>query len=118
MLGLNLLDYGALTFFITAWLSYHVAVEFTPARHGGLNVRMNKYRRAWMEQMLARENRMVDANIMGSGDVRVDGQVESVDASIAGSGDVAVASVRSGVSQSVMGSGGVTVAGQRVARRR
>jgi uncharacterized membrane protein len=66
VLGFGLLDYGALAFFIVAWLSYHVAVEFSPARHGGLNVRMNEHRRAWMDQMLARDNRMVDANIMGS----------------------------------------------------
>jgi uncharacterized membrane protein len=66
VLGFSLLDYGALAFFITAWLSYHVAVEFTPARHRGLNVRMNKYRRVWMEQMLTRENRMIDASLMAS----------------------------------------------------
>ena len=66
MLGFGVLDYGALAFFALAWLSYHVAVEVTPARHGGLNVRMNKYRSLWMEQMLAREKRIVDANIMGS----------------------------------------------------
>lgn len=66
MLGFGWLDLGALAFFTTAWLSYHLAVEFSPARHGGLNVRMNEYRRAWMEQMLLRDNRMVDANIMGS----------------------------------------------------
>ena len=66
MLGFSVLDLGALAFFVVAWLSYHIAVEVTPARHGGLNVRMNAHRRAWMEQMLARENRMVDANIMSS----------------------------------------------------
>ena len=66
MLGFGWLDLGALAFFTTAWLSYHLAVEFSPARHGGLNVRMNEHRRAWMEQMLLRDNRMVDANIMGS----------------------------------------------------
>jgi uncharacterized membrane protein len=66
VLGFGWLDLGALAFFITAWLSYHFAVEFSPARHAGLNVRMNEYRRVWMEQMLARDNRMVDANIMGS----------------------------------------------------
>ena len=66
MLGFGVLDFGALAFFVVAWLAYHVAVEFTPARHSGLNVRMNRYRRAWMEQMLARDNRIVDANIMGS----------------------------------------------------
>jgi uncharacterized membrane protein len=66
VLGFGVLDYGALAFFVVAWLSYHVAVEFTPARHGGLNVRMNRYRRVWMEQMLTRDNRIIDANIMAS----------------------------------------------------
>ena len=66
MLGFSLLDVGALAFFVVAWLSYHIAVEVTPVRHGGLNVRMNAQRRAWMEQMLTRENRIIDANIMAS----------------------------------------------------
>ena len=66
MLGFSLLDVCALAFFVVAWLSYHVAVEVTPARHRGLNVRMNEHRRVWMEQMLVRENRIVDANIMSS----------------------------------------------------
>ena len=66
MLGFSLLDFCALAFFVVAWLSYHVAVELTPARHRGLNVRMNEHRRVWMEQMLMRDNRIVDANIMSS----------------------------------------------------
>jgi uncharacterized membrane protein len=66
VLGFSLLDFCALAFFVVAWLSYHVAVEVTPARHRGLNVRMNEHRHAWMEQMLTRENRIVDANIMSS----------------------------------------------------
>ena len=66
VLGFSLLDVGALAFFVVAWLSYHIAVEVTPVRHGGLNVRMNEHRRAWMEQMLTRENRIIDANIMAS----------------------------------------------------
>jgi uncharacterized membrane protein len=66
VLGFSLLDVGALAFFVVAWLSYHIAVEVTPARHRGLNVRMNAHRRAWMEQMLVRDNRIVDANIMSS----------------------------------------------------
>jgi uncharacterized membrane protein len=66
VLGFSLLDVCALAFFVVAWLSYHIAVEVTPARHRGLNVRMDEHRRQWMEQMLVRENRIVDANIMSS----------------------------------------------------
>jgi len=66
VLGFSGLDLVALAFFVVAWLSYHIAVEVTPARHRGLNVRMDEHRRLWMEQMLMRENRIVDANIMSS----------------------------------------------------
>jgi len=66
LLGFGLLDWGALAFFVVAWISYHIAVEVTPARRHGLNVRMDEHRRIWMEQMMLRENRIVDANIMSS----------------------------------------------------
>ena len=66
MLGFSLIDLGALAFFVAAWLSYHIAVELTPARHRGLNVLMDEHRRSWMEQMMLRENRIIDANIMSS----------------------------------------------------
>src|SRR5918998_770691 len=66
VLGFSGLDLVALAFFVVAWLSYHIAVEVTPARHRGLNVRMDEHRHLWMEQMLMRENRIVDANIMSS----------------------------------------------------
>jgi uncharacterized membrane protein len=61
-----LVDYAALAFFLLAWLGYHVGIEFSVAHRRSLNVRMNAFRRLWMEQMLMRDNRIVDANIMGS----------------------------------------------------
>jgi uncharacterized membrane protein len=64
--GFSWLDSAALAFFVLSWVGYHIAIEVSGARRRSLNVRMNEYRRAWMEQMLTRENRIVDANIMGS----------------------------------------------------
>ena len=66
MPGFSWLDSFALAFFLLSWLAYHVAIEVSGARRRSLNVQMNAYRQSWMEQMLDRENRIVDANIMGS----------------------------------------------------
>ena len=66
MFGFSWLDYGALAFFVVAWLGYHIGIEFSGAHRRSLNVRMNEHRRAWMERMLERDNRIVDANIMSS----------------------------------------------------
>jgi uncharacterized membrane protein len=64
--GFSWLDSAALLFFVVSWLGYHIAIEMTGARRRSLNVRMNEHRRGWMEQMLKRENRIVDANLMAS----------------------------------------------------
>ena len=66
MAGFSLLDLGALTFFIVAWLGYNLAVERHPAGRTGLNVLMNAQRRAWLEQTVVRENRIVDTTINAS----------------------------------------------------
>lgn len=66
MLGFTNLDYAALAFFLVAWLGYHAALELTPAGKKSLNRVMNQYRYQWMEQMVVRENRMVDTTIMAS----------------------------------------------------
>ena len=66
MLGFSWLDYGALAFFWAAWFGYHIGMEMTGAQRRSLNARMNEHRRGWMEQMLERDNRIVDANIMAS----------------------------------------------------
>ncbi|GEO14245.1 DUF599 domain-containing protein [Microvirga aerophila] len=66
MLGFTFLDYAAVAFFLAAWLGYHAAVELTPAGQKSLNKVMNQYRYRWMEQMVVRENRIVDTTIMAS----------------------------------------------------
>jgi len=60
------LDYVALALFIIAWFGYHAAVELSPAGQKSLNKLMNQYRYRWMEQMVVRENRIVDTTIMAS----------------------------------------------------
>jgi len=41
-------------------------VELTPAGRRGLNLIMNGYRHRWMEQMVVRDNRIVDTTILAS----------------------------------------------------
>jgi uncharacterized membrane protein len=61
--GLSVLDGAALAFFAAAWFAYHVVVEKTPAGRRSLNMVMDAHRRVWMQNMLARDNRIMDANI-------------------------------------------------------
>lgn len=64
--GFSDLDLFALAFFVVAWAGYHLAVErLGPARRS-LNTRMAAHRRAWMRELLVRENRIVDSTIMAS----------------------------------------------------
>ncbi len=60
------LDGVALAFFIAAWSAYHALLE--SRRFGGksLNALMHRYRRAWMDQMLHRDVRIIDTQIMAS----------------------------------------------------
>jgi uncharacterized membrane protein len=66
VLGFTIIDYAALAFFLASWLGYHAALELTPAGQRSLNKVMNQYRYSWMEQMVVRENRIVDTTIMAS----------------------------------------------------
>jgi uncharacterized membrane protein len=66
VLGFTIVDYMALVFFLVAWFGYHIALELTPAGQKSLNKMMNHYRYRWMEQMVVRENRIVDTTIMAS----------------------------------------------------
>jgi uncharacterized membrane protein len=62
----TVLDLIALAGFIIAWGGYSILVEWTPHGRLGLNSRMNGYREMWMRRMLARDNRMVDMQIMAA----------------------------------------------------
>jgi len=60
----TILDLVALVGFVGAWGGYSILVDWTPHGRLGLNSRMNGYREMWMRRMLARDNRMVDMQIM------------------------------------------------------
>ncbi len=62
----SILDAVALGFFIVAWAGYAYMTEHSRISRGGLNALMNGYRVTWMRRMLAREQRMVDMQIMAA----------------------------------------------------
>src|SRR5581483_224937 len=66
MMLFSTLDLIALACFCGSWTAYAVLVEFTRHGHESLNARMNHYREIWMRRMLAREQRMVDMQIMAA----------------------------------------------------
>src|SRR4029078_9950385 len=53
----------ALIYFVIAWIGYSILVEHTAHGQQSLNAMMNIYRDRWMEELLAREMRMVDAQV-------------------------------------------------------
>ena len=59
-------DLFALAFFVVAWIGYAVLLEWTAYGRSGLNARMHRQRDRWMREMLGRDMRMVDAQIMAS----------------------------------------------------
>jgi uncharacterized membrane protein len=63
---LTILDIGALAFFLAAWGGYAFLIDWSARGRSCLNARMNGYRESWMRRMLARENRMVDMQIMAA----------------------------------------------------
>jgi uncharacterized membrane protein len=62
----SLLDLLALAFFALGWAGYQLAAERPAGRVRSLNVLMNEQRLRWMEQMVRRENRILDGNINAS----------------------------------------------------
>src|SRR5476651_337586 len=60
------IDLVALAWFIGAWAIYSATLSLTERRRQGLNSEMNRYRDVWMFQMLGRDMRMVDAQIVAA----------------------------------------------------
>ena len=60
------LDLVALTWFLGTWAAYASALAWTEQKRRGLNSEMNRFRDVWMTQMLNREMRMVDAQIVAA----------------------------------------------------
>src|SRR5689334_8379115 len=61
-----LVDIIAVAFFTLEWTVYAVTLEHSAYGKNSLSARMNVFREVWMRQMLDREARMVDMQIMGS----------------------------------------------------
>lgn len=61
---MTVLDRVALSWFLLAWLGYGLAIHAIPWG-GSITTRMNDVRRAWMRTMLARDNRITDASLIG-----------------------------------------------------
>jgi uncharacterized membrane protein len=59
-------DLIALVWFFAAWIGYSIVVEMTPRGRTGLNGLMHRYRGLWMERMLARDMRMMDAQVIAA----------------------------------------------------
>ncbi len=66
MIGLTFLDALALFYFLAAWLGYHFYLEHSRGMGQSLHAIMDGKRRDWMIAMLARDNRILDAQIMAS----------------------------------------------------
>jgi len=59
-------DLVGLCFFLFAWITYTATLAWFEQRKRGLNREMGAYRELWMKQMLARDMRMVDAQIVAA----------------------------------------------------
>lgn len=63
MTSLTFPDLAAIVWFLGAWIAYSLVIEKSATGRSGLNALMNGYRDEWMERMLARDMRMVDAQV-------------------------------------------------------
>jgi uncharacterized membrane protein len=66
MLEFSALDLIASIWFAAAWAAYALALDRTLYGQRGLNMRMNRYREQWMQQMMRRDMRMLDGQVSAS----------------------------------------------------
>lgn len=66
MAGIPAIDFVSLVWFAALWGGYTWYADRLARRHRSLRALMHEQRLQWMRQMLARDNRMVDANILGN----------------------------------------------------
>ena len=59
-------DIAAVTFFVVEWSVYAFTLEHTAYGRDSLSARMHIYREVWIRNLLDRETRMVDMQIMSS----------------------------------------------------
>jgi uncharacterized membrane protein len=60
------LDLTALACFVGAWIGYAIALEYTAYGEHSLNAQMNRYRHFWMAEMLGRDVRIIDTQIVAA----------------------------------------------------
>jgi uncharacterized membrane protein len=63
MPAFTLPDLLAIAWFLAVWIAYSIIIEKTAKGRSSLNALMNNYRDDWMERLLARDMRMVDAQV-------------------------------------------------------
>ena len=61
-----LVDITAVSFFVLEWLVYALTLEHSAYGKNSLSARMNVFREVWIRNLLHRETRMVDTQIMAS----------------------------------------------------
>ncbi len=59
------IDIAAAAIFALCWVFYEPLLERVSSGHGGINRDMIVLREAWIRQMLGRENRIMDTNLLG-----------------------------------------------------
>ncbi|MCU0894629.1 MAG: DUF599 family protein, partial [Rhodospirillales bacterium] len=62
---LNALDAMALSLFVGIWLGYNTLFDGRLLRPNSINAKMIRVREAWMRRLLRRDNRIVDATLVG-----------------------------------------------------
>ncbi|MGB3553075.1 MAG: DUF599 domain-containing protein [Jannaschia sp.] len=62
----TLADLAALALLAILWFGCGIAIENPPARRPSVTLLMDRYRRAWMTEMITRQPRIFDAAILGS----------------------------------------------------
>lgn len=62
---LTTLDVVAITIFFLVWFVYQMLFDGWWRRRDCINAQMAQLRRAWMRQLLARDNRIVDSTLVG-----------------------------------------------------
>ena len=63
---MTLADTVGLIWFLGCWAGYTVISDYRAQRYSNLMRSMNGYRTQWMQKLLERDMRMVDANIVGN----------------------------------------------------
>lgn len=62
---MSLTDIAAGAIFIACWLVYEPLLERLTGGRGAINIDLRAVREGWLRRMMARENRMMDASLLG-----------------------------------------------------